>query len=51
MMLALRNKQMLALAIMIVLTLLVVAFFVLSFAHINLWQAIHVSPNAFYPYN
>ena len=49
MMLALRNKQMFTLFALIVFSLLVLTVIVLSLAHINIWEAINIKPDAFVP--
>jgi hypothetical protein len=51
MMLALRNKQIFVLFALIVLSLLVLTVVVLSLAHINIWQAAGMQPNAFIPWS
>ncbi|GCE31099.1 hypothetical protein KDA_65830 [Dictyobacter alpinus] len=50
MLLSLRNKQVMALLVLVVLSLLVLTFIVLSLAHINMWQALNVKPNVFVPW-
>ncbi|GCE23474.1 hypothetical protein KDK_72740 [Dictyobacter kobayashii] len=50
MMLAIRNKQMMTFIALIVLTLLLIAFIIVSVAHINIGQALHIIPSVAFPY-
>jgi hypothetical protein len=49
--LALQNKQLLALIVVALLTVLaIVAFVVMGLAHVNLFEALHIAPNILAPW-
>ncbi|GHO82080.1 hypothetical protein KSZ_00860 [Dictyobacter formicarum] len=48
---ALRNKQLLMVALVAFFTLLAIIFVLLSVAHFNVHQALHIVPNIIYPHS